>query len=495
MVAAGPSPPLMSMNGSSAPGALPAAGHPVSRRAFLSASAVAAGGALLPGLVRASAASANSPAPSAAEPWASHPQTAPRTERRADAFAVDANGTRTCSGGWQWRFDDIVAGQSYAIATDVAHDGIAVPREALNCTAIWGAPGPKATHPGALWDYLLPAATGPGRVRFSRQLVAPAGATQLTVRATLRWTPTGRTQWSLPRVSALAQAAPDQDPVRISVVTGTNAERRNRDFKSIAENVEFYGSLCAAAGERDRPDLILLPETALQWGLRGHPVDLAVAAPGPEIESFAAIARRHRVRIGVGMYERDGDAVYNSLVLINPAGGIEGRYRKVHLAHGEDLSGVLPGDAFPVFPTELGRIGCNICMDSMAPEAARMTALQGADLLLLPIMGDFRADRWDFGPPVFHEDRWRTIMRAQALNNQFGLAVARNRATGSCIISRQGEFLVWNDGTQPFVTAEVPRQDAFRSWNGSSFRDSMWIVRRPRLYAAYCDPANYGGST
>ena len=130
----------------------------------------------------------------------------------------------------------------------------------------------------------------------------------------------------------------------------------------------------------------------------------------------------------------------------------------------------------------------------MAVESARMVGLKGADIVLLPIMGDFRADRWDLGPPAFHEDRWRTIMRAQALDNQFAVVVARNRSTGSCIVTRQGEFLAWNDGNEPFVTADVPREDAFRSWSGSDFRDSTWMVRRPHLYDSFNDSANYGGS-
>ena len=471
----------------------PTPNHVVSRRTFLSASALAAGGAFLPSLVRADGSLSNKIVAATIEPWAPHPKVAPKTARRDDAFTIDANGTRTCSGGWQWRYNGITPGESYEIATDVTHEQIAVPRDALNCVAIWGAPEATAPHPGAIWDYLLPARVSARQIRFTRRLVAPAGATQLTVRATLRWTATGQTTWSLPRVTTPQQPVPALDPVRVSVVTGTNAERRKRAFRSVQENVEFYGQLCEAACQRDQPALIVLPETALQWGIPGHPVDVAVPAPGPATEAFAAIARRHHVRIGVTLYERDGDAVYNSIVLINRSGAIEGRYRKVHLAHGEDLSGVLPGDAFPVFPTELGRIGCNICMDSMAPESARMAGLNGADLLLLPIMGDFRADRWDLGPPTFHEDRWRTIMRAQALDNQFCLVVARNRSIGSCIVSRQGEFLAWNDGTLPFITANIPRQDEFRSWNGSSFRDSAWIVRRPHLYTAFSKPENYGG--
>jgi predicted amidohydrolase len=467
----------------------------LSRRDFLLASAATAGGALLPRAVHAAGAALNPVAlsPMAIEPWAPHSTAAPRTERRGEWFALDANGTRTCTGGWQWRFDDVVPGQSYEVSTDVRHHDVAFPRDAFRCTAIWAAPKPGQAQPNARWEYLLPEGSG-DRLRFTRRIVAPTDATQLTIRATLRWTATGKSEWQLPRVVAVAPATPKK-PVRMSVVTGTNAERRGgRQFKSAADNAEFYARYCEDACRRDQPAVIVLPETALHWGLRGHALDLATPANGPETEPFAALARRYRTRIALGLYERDGDAVYNSLVLFAPNGGIEGRYRKVHLAHGEDLSGVLPGDSFPVFATEHGRIGCNICMDSMAPESARIAALKGADFLLLSIMGDFRADRWDMGPPVFHEDRWRTIMRSQALDNQFSLVVARNRAIGSCIVTPQGEFLAWNNGDQPFITADVPREDTFRSWNGSSFRDSTWMVRRPQLYGAFGDPTSYGGS-
>ena len=464
----------------------------LSRRDFLFASAASTGGILLPAAIRAAASPSAVPL-FAADPWAPHTKAAPITNRQGDAFTINANGTRTCTGGWQWRYDGIVAGQAYEVLMEARHAGIAVPRDALSCVAIWGAPKPAQSNPGAIWDYLLPIGTSREGLHFRRRIVAPPNSRQLTLRATLRWTATGQTTWQIPNVVAVAPA-PKREPLRISVVTGAHAQRLNRSFKSPRENVEFYGELCEAACRRDRPGLLVLPEVALQWGVRGHALDLAVPAPGPEIDAFAEIARRHHVRIGVGMYERDGDAVYNSLVLLNPSGTIDGRYRKVHLAHGEDLSGVLPGDEFPVFNTEAGRIGCNICMDSMAPESARMVGLNGADFLLLPIMGDFRADRWDMGPPVFNEDRWRTIMRAQALDNQLSMVVARNRSVGSCIVSRKGDFLAWNNGDQPFITAEVPWEDDYRSWNGSCFRDSAWLVRRPHLYGAFDDLANHGNS-
>lgn len=467
--------------------------RPLARREFLAASAATAGGFLLaPNLPAATSGAASSGvALQRVEPWAPHAKAAPKTARRSDAFAIEANGTRTCAGGWHWLYHGIVAGQTYDIAIDVEHEAIGVPRDMLNCLAIWGAPPPTQARNGAISDYLLPVATGAHRLRFSRRVVAPPGATQLTLRATLRWTAEGKTVWQLSRVRVADEPLPVRAPVRISVVTG-NRQRRNRSFKTVADNVAFFSQLCEDACRRDQPQLLVLPEVALHYGLSGDALDLAFAAPGPETEAFAEIARRHRVRIAVGMFERERDAVYNSLVLVGPTGAIEGRYRKVHLAHGEDLSGVLPGDEFPVFATEIGRFGCNICMDSMTPEAARMVGLGGADFLLLPIMGDFRADRWDFGPPVFDEDRWRTILRAHALDNQLCLVVARNGSRGSCIVNRRGEFLAWNDGEPPFVTAEVVLDDGYRAWEGSCFRDSAWLVRRPHLYGKFADAANCG---
>ena len=171
---------------------------------------------------------------------------------------------------------------------------------------------------------------------------------------------------------------------------------------------------------------------------------------GPETEVFADIARRYQLRIMLGMLERDDDAVYNSAVLINPNGQVDGLYRKVHLAVGGEIeSGILPGEGFPVFETEIGRIGCNICMDSSVTESSRMVGLNGADFLLLPIMGDHRA--WQPGLRVFDPGRFRGIMQTRAMDNQVCMVVAVNRTEGSCIIDRLGNVLAWNHGEKEFI--------------------------------------------
>lgn len=103
--------------------------------------------------------------------------------------------------------------------------------------------------------------------------------------------------------------------------------------------------------------------------------------PGPTTELIGTLARKHRAYGAICFDERDGGNIHNTAVLIGPDGQIVGRYRKVHLPP-QERSYATPGDGFPVFETELGRIGFSICYDIMFPEAARCVAMNGADLLV-----------------------------------------------------------------------------------------------------------------
>lgn len=438
---------------------------------------------------------ADAPLLKVAEPWSPHPKTTPITSKQGDAFALQANGTRMSTGGWQWSYEGIEPGQTYELSINATHEGLTVPGDELRCIAIWGKAEANKERFVALWDYLMPEPSGANAMLFKRKLVAPEGVHQLVIRSTLRWTASGKVTWEQPQVRLAETALVARPPVKVSVVTGRQSQRQGLKFTRIQDNIDFYGKLIENACERDHPQLVLLPEVALQFGVPGDALDNAVPAPGPETDAFAAIAKKHHTRIALGMYERNGDAVHNSVVLIGPTGQIEGRYRKVHLAGGgEDCSGILPGDGFPVFDTDVARIGCNICMDSSVAESSRMVGLNGADLLLLPIMGDHRADRWTLGPPNFNEDRWRVIMRAHAIDNQLCMIVARNNTVGSCIISPKGDLLAWNDGDQEFVTATVPLDEDHRIWQGGSFRDMNWFQRRPELYKPETDRKVMGNS-
>jgi len=106
------------------------------------------------------------------------------------------------------------------------------------------------------------------------------------------------------------------------------------------------------------------------------------------IQRFAELARELDVVLPVSFFERDNQAYYNSVAMIDADGRVMGRYRKSHIPDGpgyQEKFYFTPGDTgFKVWPTRHGNIGVAVCWDQWFPEAARIMALQGADILLYP---------------------------------------------------------------------------------------------------------------
>lgn len=137
--------------------------------------------------------------------------------------------------------------------------------------------------------------------------------------------------------------------------------------------------------------------------------------PGPSTQAFTAVCQRRNVWAIYGLLERDGDRVFNACVLVGPT-GVVGAYRKIHLPYlGVDRF-TTPGDRpFAVHSVGEARIGMNICYDGAFPEAARVMALDGADLIALPT-------NW----PPGAECTAQHVMRTRAMENAiFYVAVNR----------------------------------------------------------------------
>jgi predicted amidohydrolase len=136
--------------------------------------------------------------------------------------------------------------------------------------------------------------------------------------------------------------------------------------------------------------------------------DQAEPLPGPTESAFAELARRHGVWIVTGsLFERGPDAVYNTSCVLDPAGEVVCRYRKMFpfLPYEE---GVTPGDQFVVFDVpDVGRFGCTICYDIWFPEVCRTLAAMGAEVILRPTLTD-----------TIDRDMELTIVRAMAAVNQ-----------------------------------------------------------------------------
>ncbi|MEU1376538.1 carbon-nitrogen hydrolase family protein [Streptomyces triculaminicus] len=138
----------------------------------------------------------------------------------------------------------------------------------------------------------------------------------------------------------------------------------------------------AAAGAR----LLLTNELYLTGYALGSAVrDLAEPADGPAARAVAVIAAEHGLAVGFGYPERDGEAVFNSLQIVGPDGGLLANYRKAHLFGDYETTFFTPGDQAVVQADLDGvRLGLLICYDVEFPEAVRAHALAGTELLLVP---------------------------------------------------------------------------------------------------------------
>ena len=228
---------------------------------------------------------------------------------------------------------------------------------------------------------------------------APEGAAAARVELYLRFCDQGTVWWDC---IELAQVPP---PPRRMVRVGTVNCRPSGNTTS-ARSVEEFCRIANEAG-RQGCDIVCLGEGINLIGVKDvwYP-DIAESIPGPTTNSLAEIARKWKMYIVACLGERDGHSVYCTCVLLDRQGRIVGKYRKVHIPREETERGVAPGDAYPVFDTDFGRIGMMICFDLQYTLPARALAVQGAEIIFAPIWG---------GNPV--------LAKARCIENQVYLVI------------------------------------------------------------------------
>lgn len=267
------------------------------------------------------------------------------------------------------------AGASYRLSAWVRHHGVAEPRRCIGLRLRWrgrveeyAAPGPPL-HGGAPRD-------GDWE-RWERVVRLADGAEDVAVELMLQWT--GGTVWFAD--VAVEEAAPVRRRLRVASVYWRPLQR-----SAVDANLGKFCALVDRAADAGA-DLVCLPETLLGIGTGGPGPSDALPIPGPATEAFGQRARARKLWVCAGLSERDGDRIYNSAVLLDRGGHLVGKYRKTHLPIQEVEAGFTPGKELPVFGTEFGKVGMLICHDTAFPEPARVLALQGAELVLLPIWG------------------------------------------------------------------------------------------------------------
>lgn len=155
--------------------------------------------------------------------------------------------------------------------------------------------------------------------------------------------------------------------------------------------------------------------------------DLAEPVPGPSTERLAQVARQTGMAIVASLFERRTAGVYhNTAVVFDADGTLLGLYRKMHIPDDPlyyEKYYFTPGDlGFRVFNTRFGRVGTLVCWDQWYPEAARLTSLRGADVLVYPTaIGWHPSEKAEFG--AGQHQAWELIQRSHALANGVYVAV------------------------------------------------------------------------
>lgn len=422
---------------------------------------------------------------------------APRPEL-APAFARDPAGGRVGDEALHIASDD-AAKQGYWVRShavrggtwirfraQVCHQGVALPRRSVCARLLWAGAGNTDVRPqpGAVrrtapsvWPQAVqlygdpargigaeeefPAVLPPGADGWSEvtgTYLVPPDAVRMAVELNLQYAAGGKVAWS----GVTVEAVPEP-PRRTARVAAVNFEPSGgADPFANCRLAEPFVAQAAAQGAQ----LVVFSEHyATQnldpaYGLGRH-VKSAEAIPGgPLCAAFGELARKHRVYLVVGMYEREGNSIYNDAVLFGPDGAVVGKYRKTTPTPGEMGKGIRPGDDFPVFDLPFAKVGMMVCWDSHFPEPARELARRGAEIIALPAYG-FQT----------------TLGQARAIENQVHLVASIYVDDGrsdplhrwgiSGVIDPTGKVVARAPGPQSVVVHEIDLTPRHWVWLGN----------------------------
>jgi N-carbamoylputrescine amidase len=225
---------------------------------------------------------------------------------------------------------------------------------------------------------------------------------------------------------------------------------------------------------------------------------LAESIPGPSTDTFQEFAGKHRVVVIASLFERRAAGLYhNTAAVIDADGRLLGTYRKMHIPDDPlyyEKFYFTPGDTgFRAWPTRYGKIGVLICWDQWYPEAARLTALQGAEILFYPTaIGWHPKEKKKCGAD--QHGAWETIQRAHAVANGCYVAVTnrtgRERPAGGDGIEFWGQSFVAGTSGQILARAGADREEVLLATVDLAEIEATrthWPFLRDRRIDAYGD--------
>ena len=270
--------------------------------------------------------------------------------------------------------------------------------------------------------------------------------------------------------------------INVGIIQQHNTADIKQNMQRLAESIKSLA--------QDGANLIVLQE--LHNGLyfcqteNVDLFDLAESIPGPSTEFYGSLAKELGVVIVTSLFEKRAPGLYhNTAVVIESDGTIAGKYRKMHIpddpAYYEKFY-FTPGDlGFHPIDTSIGRLGVLVCWDQWYPEAARLMALQGAELLIYPTAIGYESSDSE-EEQQRQREAWTTVQRGHAVAN--GLPVISVNRVGfepdpsgqtngiqfwgsSMVVGPQGEFLYRapaDEEVSRIVKVDLERSEQVRRW-------------------------------
>ncbi|MBA3273075.1 MAG: carbon-nitrogen hydrolase [Chthoniobacterales bacterium] len=223
---------------------------------------------------------------------------------------------------------------------------------------------------------------------------------------------------------------------------------------------------------------------------------LAEEIPGPTTDSLGKVAEEAGVVIVASLFEKRAAGVYhNTAAIIDADGKFLGKYRKMHIPDDPSFYEKFyftPGDlGFKAWPTSRGNIGVCICWDQWYPEAARLTALRGAQLLFYPTAIGWHPDEKQQYGTAQHAS-WETIQRSHAIANGCYVAavnrVGHEAPAGGPGIEFWGQSFLCAPSGEILAKGSIDREEIVMTevtWNRVDEQRTHWPFLRDRRIDAY----------
>ena len=342
-------------------------------------------------------------------------------------LVLSGDGKAYANGCWSLDFD-VTPGTFYEFRTCFRQTKVDEPGRTILARIVWqGEDGRKVAEPE--YPRSLREQTSDDWNVIQQRYRAPVDAISAKLELVYRWDADGAVHFSEATFKEVQE-------IESRMVNLASIHFRPQNTGSSRENLDLFAGYIKEAAD-NHADIVCLPEAITLVGTGKSYLEVSETIPGPATDFLGKLAKEHRLYIVAGIMEQSGPVIYNTAVLIDRDGNLAGKYRKVSLPREEIEGGVTPGDSYPVFDTEFGRIGMMICWDLQFPEVARQLAMQGAEVIFMPIWGGNL-----------------TLARARAIENQIYL-VSSSYNMVSGVFDLEGELIAEANDQDPVVVTGV----------------------------------------